>query len=45
MASKEVKRLFLEVLKNGYSIARAAEAVGMTRSRRSICVTRSRFRG
>ena len=31
MASKEVKRLFLEVLKNGYSIARAAEAIGMTR--------------
>jgi hypothetical protein len=31
MASKEVKRLFLEVLKNGYSTARAAEAVGMTR--------------
>ena len=32
MASKEVKRLFLEVLKNGYSTARAAEAVGMTRA-------------
>ena len=32
MASKEIKRLFLEVLKNGYSTARAAEAVGMTRA-------------
>ena len=31
MPSKESKQLFLAVLKNGFSIARAAEAVGLTR--------------
>ena len=32
MASKESKQLFLEVLKTPFSIARAAEAIGMTRA-------------
>ena len=40
MASKETKRLFLEVLQNGSSTARAAEAVGMTRHKRSACVSK-----
>ena len=31
MPSNESKQLFLAVLKNGFSIARAAEAVGLTR--------------
>ena len=31
MAKREAKQLFLAVLANGFSIARAAEAVGLTR--------------
>ena len=31
MAKREAKQLFLAILANGFSISRAAEAVGLTR--------------